>query len=166
MTTQEEKLRELGQLMNEHGFDFVSGLIVLIAGLYIIKWITGKLKYYLGKMITNNVTVSILSNITGIILLFIVLLASSIQIGANPRNVMAFLMIISLLATGLIILFRALIPDLPFRVGNTVKFGNLLGKVEATIGLFYCHKYGPRLPEPTTEMTTIERPTNTLKLWG
>ncbi len=41
-------------------------------------------------------------------------------------------MIICLVSIGIIILFRPLIPSLPFKVGNTVKAGNILGKVEAT----------------------------------
>ena len=35
-------------------------------------------------------------------------------------------------AVGVIILFRPLIPTLPFKVGNTVRTGDLLGKIEAT----------------------------------
>lgn len=129
---QVEKLLELRQIMNDHGFDFVSGLGVFIAGLYMTKWVVGYLKHHLGTMIKSPATVSILSNALGMILLVVVFLASSIQMGANPRNVIAFLMIVSLLTIGMITIFRPLIPTLPFKVGNTVKIGDLLGKVEAT----------------------------------
>ena len=116
MTTQEEKLREFGQLMNDHGFDFVSGLIVLIAGLYFTKWIVGTLKHYLGKMIKKSSTVSIIANCFGVILMIVVFIASIIQIGGNPRNAMAFIMIICLLVIAVMTLFRPLIPNLPFNV--------------------------------------------------
>lgn len=127
-----EKLQEFSLLMNDHGLDFVSGLLVLIAGLYSVKWVIGHVNRYLGRFINNTTTVSVLSSALAIILLVVVFLASSIQVGANPRSVMAVLMIVCLMAIGLMTLFRPLIPSLPFKVGNTVKFGDLLGKVEAT----------------------------------
>jgi len=132
MLTQEEKLRQFGQLMQDHGFDFVSGLIVLIVGLYLTKWIVGSLKHHLGKMIQKPVPVSIISNSFGIIFLIVVLIASSVQIGADPRNVMAFLMIICLVAIAAITIFRPLIPTLPFKPGNVVQLGNLFGTIEST----------------------------------
>jgi small conductance mechanosensitive channel len=56
---------------------------------------------------------------------------ASIEIGLPPRPVLQILTIITLSA-GVIAVFRPLIPTLPFKVGNTVKAGELLGKVEAT----------------------------------
>lgn len=57
---------------------------------------------------------------------------ASIEIGLPPRPVLQILTIITLAAAGVIAVFRPLIPTLPFKVGNTVKAGELLGKVEAT----------------------------------
>jgi len=45
---------------------------------------------------------------------------------------MRFLIILTLAAIGIIMVFRPLIPTLPFKVGNTIMAGDLLGKVEAT----------------------------------
>ncbi len=132
MTGQEQKLREFGQLMNEHGFDFVSGLIVMIAGLYATRWIIGQVKHLLAKVIKSPSTVSIIANSIGVVFIIVVLVASSIQIGANPKNVMAFLMIVCLVVIGIMTVFRPLVPKLPFKVGNTVKCGNLMGRIEAT----------------------------------
>ena len=57
---------------------------------------------------------------------------AAIELGMAARPVIRFLVILTLAAVGMIMVFRPLLPTLPFKVGNTVKFGDLLGKVEAT----------------------------------
>jgi small conductance mechanosensitive channel len=52
--------------------------------------------------------------------------------GLEPRPVVRLLAILTLASIGILMVFRPLIPSLPFVVGNTVKAGDLLGKVEAT----------------------------------
>jgi len=56
----------------------------------------------------------------------------AIELGLEPKLVVRFLTVLTLAAIGLIVVFRPLIPTLPFKVGNTIKAGDLLGKVEAT----------------------------------
>ena len=57
---------------------------------------------------------------------------SAIEIGADPERLGMTLMIICLISIGVVLIFRPLLPTLPFKVGNVVKIGSLLGKVEAT----------------------------------
>lgn len=65
-------------------------------------------------------------------MLAVVVIIASIEAGLKPGPIISFLTIICLAAVGIIVLFRPLIPTLPFKVGNTVKTGDLLGKIEAT----------------------------------
>jgi len=55
----------------------------------------------------------------------------AIHMGLEPRPVVRFLAILTLASIGILMVFRPLIPSLPFVVGNTVKAADLLGKVEA-----------------------------------
>jgi small conductance mechanosensitive channel len=61
-----------------------------------------------------------------------VAIMAAVEIGLPSRPVFQILTIITLTTAGVIAVFRPLIPTLPFKVGNTVKAGDLLGKVEAT----------------------------------
>ena len=57
---------------------------------------------------------------------------AAVVMGLPARPVLQILTMISLAVAGIIAVFRPLLPTLPFKVGNTVKVGDLLGKVEAT----------------------------------
>jgi small conductance mechanosensitive channel len=70
-------------------------------------------------------------NLLYIIIVVIVIMGAAVEFGAKPVNLLRLLTIILLSVTGIVIFLRPLIPTLPFKVGNTVKAGNLLGKVEA-----------------------------------
>ena len=58
-------------------------------------------------------------------------MGTAVEFGAKPVNLLRLLTIIALIVTGVMIFLKPFIPTLPFKVGNTVKAGNLLGKVEA-----------------------------------
>ena len=132
MGDQTNKLRELGKLMQEHGLELILALVILIAGLFLTKWAVKALKKGLVKFIKNPATISIIANSVGVVMLGVVIVASAMEIGAKPGPLIALIMIIVLIVIGVIVVFRPLIPTLPFKVGNTVKIGDLLGKVEAT----------------------------------
>jgi small conductance mechanosensitive channel len=126
------RMQRFGELMQNQGPEVVVSLTVLIVGLLLVKWITRNLKIALGRVIKNTTIVAIIGNIVGIVLLAIVITSASIEAGLRLEPVISALTVISLVAVGIVILFRPLIPTLPFKVGNTVKTGDLLGKVEAT----------------------------------
>ena len=132
MDEQFTKLQNLGVLMRDHGLQMILALTVLIVGLFATKWIVKTLKKQLGKVTKNAVTISIVSNSIGVILLAVVIVAAAMEMGAKPGPLIALLMIICLVVIGSFVVFRPLIPTLPFKVGNTVKAAGLLGKIEAT----------------------------------
>ncbi len=132
MEDQVTRFKRLGSLMQDHGLEMITALIILIVGLFFTKWAMKVLRNLLEKTTKNATTVSVVSNSVGVFLLGLVVTASAMEVGAKPGPLVALMMIIILAAIGIIVIFRPLIPTLPFKVGNTVKAGNLLGKVEAT----------------------------------
>lgn len=132
MNDQVTKLHELGKVMQEHGLQLILALLILILGLFLTKWAIKVLKTVLAKFTKNAATISIIANSVGVLMLGVVIVASAMEIGAKPGPLIALIMIIVLAVIGVIVVFRPLIPTLPFTVGNTVKVGDLLGKVEAT----------------------------------
>ncbi len=118
--------------MAQHGRDIIIALALVVVGLIVIKWINQALKRGLSKLPLSHARASVVRNIVCIIILAIVAIMASIEIGLPPRPVLQILTIITIAAAGIIAVFRPLIPTLPFKVGNTIKAGELLGKVEAT----------------------------------
>lgn len=125
------RMQRFSELMTNQGPEVIMSLLVLVVGLLVVKWVARNLKTGLGKVIKNTTIVAIISNIVGIVLLAIVITSASLEAGLKLEPVISALTVISLVAVGVIILFRPLIPTMPFKVGQTVKAGNLLGKIEA-----------------------------------
>ncbi len=132
MGSEFEKLQRVGDIMSQHGPELAMALIFLIGGLFLSKHLAKYLRIGLGRITTNLDLISIVSNIVYILFLFVVIMVATTQAGFKPQLVFRFLMVVGLAAIGLLVLFRPYIPSLPFKVGNTVKAGDILGKVEAT----------------------------------
>lgn len=132
MESEIEKFRNFADTLASHGLQFVFGMTILIVGVLLTKWIMQYLNSNITKISKNTTANSMIVNTVGIILFGIVITASAIEIGADPKRVVATLMFICLVSIGIIVIFRPLVPTLPFKVGNTVKLGDLLGKVEHT----------------------------------
>ncbi len=132
MESQFAKYKAIGDLIVSQGQDFVLSLIILVVGLIVIKILTKLFRQMIGKFIFRPQMASTVSNIFFVILLLIVVASALEQAGMATIVIRRILIVIGLAVVGLIAVFRPLIPTLPFKVGNTVKFGDLLGKVEAT----------------------------------
>ena len=117
----------LGEVMTQHGTQMVLSLVVLIAGLYGVRIIDNGLRNLLSKT-TGGGTIC---TIVYIILIMLVVTVAAVGAGAKLVNVFRFLSIVTLVVVGLILFLRPLLPSMPFRAGNTIKAGDLLGKVEA-----------------------------------
>jgi len=126
------RMQRFGDLMANHGPEVITSLLVLIVGLLAVKWFVRKLKTVLGRVFKNSTFVAIIGNIVGIVLFAFVITSASLEAGLKLEPVISSLTVLSLVAVGVVILFRPLIPTLPFKVGNVVKAGDLLGRIEAT----------------------------------
>ena len=133
METQIEKLQKIGLVMKDHGLQLIFALLILIIGILLLKWLLKQIRSGLEKFIKSVNTVSIIVSSIGVLSMAAIIVAAAEQIGLKQTGpLILFLMVICLIAIGVIVIFRPLIPTLPFKVGNTVKAGNILGRVEAT----------------------------------
>ncbi len=132
MEEQLAKYKAMGEAIILHGQDFLYALLILVVGLFAIKLLVRPFRVMLERFGLRKQMVSTVSNIVYIILLFIVISATLQQVGMNVIVIRRLLIGIGLAAIGVITIFRPLIPSLPFKVGNVVKVGDLLGKIEAT----------------------------------
>ncbi|MBW2228165.1 MAG: mechanosensitive ion channel family protein [Deltaproteobacteria bacterium] len=132
MANEIEKVKEIADMMTVHGRDIIIALALVVVGLIVVKWTNQALKKGLSKLPLTPARASVIRNIICVIILAVVAIMASIEIGLPARPVLQILTIITLTAVGVIAVFRPLIPTLPFKVGNTIKAGDLLGKVEAT----------------------------------
>ena len=124
-----EKTREV---MFNYGQDMVQALLILVAGLIVTKWLIRFFKEVLLKLKVDRTLASTICNVVYVLILVFVITIALVKIGADTRNVLRLLIVITLGAVALIIVFRPYFPTLPFKVGNTIFTGNILGKVEAT----------------------------------
>lgn len=132
METQFEKYKEIGDMIQSHGQDFIIALIILVGGLIIIKHLNRLLKHILERFALKPQMIHTVNNIICIILLFLIVAVALEHLGMATIIIRRVLFLISLAVIGIIAVFRPLIPTLPFKVGDTIKVENLLGKVEAT----------------------------------
>ena len=132
MDDQVSRFQELGRLVQAHGLEMIFSLSILILGLMLTKWAASRLKTVLGKFFTNPAVPSMISSSTAVLLLGVTITLAAMEMGGKPGTLVALMMIIMLCVIGVIVTCRPLIPSLPFKVGDTVKVGDLLGKIEAT----------------------------------
>jgi small conductance mechanosensitive channel len=125
------RMQQIGDTLALHGREMVIALIVLILGLLLARWIDRGLRALLLRMLPRARHVTMTCNVIYILLVAIVVAVAAVEFGAKPLNILRLLTIISLVAVGLILFLRPLFPSMPFKAGNTVKTGDLLGKVEA-----------------------------------
>jgi small conductance mechanosensitive channel len=125
------RLEQISEVMAEHGTQMALALATLIFGLLAARLIDKGLRKGLHRLMPTPRFVTIFCNIAYITMVAIVVGAAAVKVGAHPVNMLRLLTIITLVAAGLFIFFRPFLPSLPFKVGNTVKVGDLLGKVES-----------------------------------
>ena len=132
MEDQIKKMERVRDLMMDHGIEMISAVAVLIIGLLAAKWINKVLRRSLSNLKTNATAVSVICNIVYVLMLVAVVLVSAVEAGLQVRPIIRLCILFSMIIVGVIVFFRPFLPSLPFKVGNTVKVGDLLGKIEAT----------------------------------
>lgn len=132
MQSEINTILEIRDIIAQHGQALVIGIAVIVVGLIAIKWINQGLKKGLNRLPLSPANANIARNILCVLMFFLVIIIASVNVGMIETRIFELLIIVSLVAVGIIVVFRPLIPTLPFKVGNTVKIGDLLGKVEAT----------------------------------
>lgn len=131
----EKEILELGkfqEVVQLYGFDLLLSLAMLVAGLIVAKLFHRYFKIILRRFISKESTVATVANITSLLIIVYVIALSLHHVGMDTIVIRRIIIALTLALIAVIIVFRPLIPSLPFKVGQTVKAGNLLGKVEST----------------------------------
>jgi small conductance mechanosensitive channel len=126
------KFYEFRQIITVHGKDVIVSLFILVAGLILTRIIIKFIRQILQKVTSKQHLISTVSMSLHLILGVVVVAQALHYVGVEPIIIRRTFVAIILAAVGLIVLFRPYIPTLPFKVGNTIKTGDLFGKVEAT----------------------------------
>ncbi|MBW1774864.1 MAG: mechanosensitive ion channel family protein [Deltaproteobacteria bacterium] len=132
MDGQIEKFAKLQDVMLAHGIDLILGLLLIIGGIFAIKYIMKGVRFLLIKLSVKEPVLSTTCNALYIILLAVLISAAMVEVGFDSLVIRRILIIGSLAAVALVLIIRPYIPTLPFKVGQVVKAGSLLGKVEST----------------------------------
>jgi small conductance mechanosensitive channel len=126
------KLAQMESTMSLYGREVLIAFAIVVFGLILIKWINQGLKHVFIKLPISPAKGATVRNIIVVLMSALLISLAAIQLGLDARPVARFFAILTLGAIGMVVVFRPLIPSLPFKVGNTVKIGDLLGKIEAT----------------------------------
>ena len=122
---------EMGDMVMLHGRAVLFSLVYLVAGLLAAKIVVKFIKRILDRFISNKAMVATIGNTVFVLLAVIVFVVALEQAGARSIVIDRVLVGAALVITAVMLLLRPLIPTLPFKVGNMVQLGGLVGKVEA-----------------------------------
>lgn len=131
MDNEISRLERIGETLSMHGTEMALALGILILGLLAARWVDKGLRILMKRLLPTSKNVTAICNVIYIIMVIMVVMIAAVEIGAKPVNMLRLLTILALITIGLIIFLRPFIPAMPFKVGNTVRTANLLGKVEA-----------------------------------
>jgi small conductance mechanosensitive channel len=132
MDEQLQRLTTIGELFDSYGKELVLALAVLVFGLILARVLIRLIRLTLQRFTEKQSVISSVSNALHILMIMIVVATALEAAGMHTIIIRRILASITMAAVGLIVIFRPYIPTLPFKVGNTIKTGDLLGKVEAT----------------------------------
>ena len=132
MNQQFGRLEGIGNVMTLYGQEVLLALAILVGGLIVVKQFVRLLRFALQRLRLKQPLIATVSNVVNIMLLVFVAVMVLHELGLENLLIRRIVIFVALAAVGLIVLFRPYIPSLPFKVGNTIKTGNLFGKVEAT----------------------------------
>jgi small conductance mechanosensitive channel len=125
------KLTRIGDVMTLYGQEVVLALAILVAGLIATRMFIKLLRRILQRFTTNQSLISMVSTSLHVVLVVLVVTAALHYVGVPTIIIRRVLFACILAAVGLIVIFRPYVPSLPFKVGNTIAVGGLVGKVEA-----------------------------------
>jgi len=124
-------LKRFGEMLMVHGREVILSLALLVAGLLVAKILVKLLRRVLDRFMKNKAMVATIANTVFVLLAVVVIVVTLGEAGMESILIRRLVIGAALVITGVMLLVRPLIPTLPFKVGNMVQLGGLLGKVEA-----------------------------------
>ncbi|MCF8146885.1 MAG: mechanosensitive ion channel family protein [Deltaproteobacteria bacterium] len=132
MEAELQKLREASDMVTLYGPGIIRALIILVVGLVLAKLILKYARLILRRLNLKEATLSVVVNVLFILIVTLFVAMAARFLGLEAMVIGRVIIAVSLILIGLVVIFRPLMPTLPFKVGNTIKTGTLLGKVEGT----------------------------------
>jgi len=126
------KAERIGFVLKEFGAEMVQAMVILVVGLLLLQFVMRKIKGFIDKNIQDRHRANTILYIIYILLLVIIITSALITLGFDSRNIFRLIILGALAIIAIMLVLRPYLPTLPFKVGNTVKVGSLLGKIEAT----------------------------------
>jgi small conductance mechanosensitive channel len=120
-----------GDFIVQYGQEILISAGLFLAGLIAVKLFLAWLRKALPRFIENQYLISTVITGLNILLIILVLSLSLHSLGMKGLVIWRLLVAIALVAIGFIVLLKPYIPTLPFKIGNTIEIGGLIGKVEA-----------------------------------
>lgn len=126
------KAERIGFVLREYGAEMLQAMVILVVGLVVLQFTMRKLKVLIDKKTKDSSRANTILYIVYILLLVVIITSALITLGFDSRNVFRLIILSALVIIAAMLVLRPYLPTLPFKVGNTVKVGALLGKIEAT----------------------------------
>jgi len=126
------KLSELNNIALSYGKELVIALAILVFGLIAAQYLRKYSGILLKRIIPNPSLVATIANVLYVLFLLFLVVFVLKEAGVNILVIRRVLLMVTLAAVALIVVFRPYIPSLPFKVGNIIKTSDFMGKVEAT----------------------------------
>ena len=126
------KAERLGFVLKEYGADMVQAMVILVLGLLALQFIMRKMKVFIDKKTKDSARANTILYIVYTLFLVVIITSAMITLGFDSRNIFRLIILCALGIIVMLLVLRPYLPSLPFKVGNTVKVGSLLGKIEAT----------------------------------
>ena len=126
------KAERIGFVLKEFGAEMVQAMVILVVGLMLLQFFMRKIKGFIDKNTKDRARANTILYIVYIILLVIIITSALITLGFDSRNIFRLIILVALVIIAIMLVLRPYLPTLPFKVGNTVKVGSFLGKIEAT----------------------------------
>jgi small conductance mechanosensitive channel len=134
------KLRELaagsdwqrtGDFIVQYGQEILVAALLFLIGLVAVKLLLAWLRKTLPKFTENQYLISMVITGLNILLIALIITFTLYFLGMRGLVIWRILIAVALVAIAFIVLLRPYIPTLPFKTGNTIEIGGLIGKVEA-----------------------------------
>jgi small conductance mechanosensitive channel len=131
-TTFMDEYQRIGILVGDYGLEMIKALVIIIIGLLLSKFTSRLFKRLQKRFRSKKTTIAVIGNIVQVILIYLAVFGALTTMGYESVTARRLLNVIGLALIGAIMIFRPYLPTLPFKPGDTIKVGDLFGKVEAT----------------------------------
>ena len=134
-----KRFQMLGDAMAQYGARIILMLVVLIAGLILVRWIDKYLRRVMLRLMPGKSLVNTISHTVYVLMVAIVIAGAATEFGAQPINVLRLMSIVALTALGLIIFLR------PFLMA-AFRTGDVISNTASHIAFVFSVHSHPRLP--------------------